>query len=81
MVIRTEPKESPLHIMQIIKSISAREFFKQYPDVKKKYFWGGKLWIQRYFVETICNANEEAIRKYVNDQLAVMDKVEKHRCN
>ncbi|MBP6059064.1 MAG: transposase [Nitrosomonas sp.] len=24
-----------------------------------KYFWGGKLWTQSYFVETIDNANEE----------------------
>ena len=77
MVVRAEPKESPSHIMQIIKSISAREFFKQYPEIKKQYFWGGKLWTQSYFVETIGNANEEVIRKYVNNQLAAMDKVEK----
>ncbi|WP_353651681.1 hypothetical protein [Pseudoalteromonas sp. NBT06-2] len=29
--------------MQMIKSISAREFFKLYPDIKRRYFWGGKL--------------------------------------
>jgi branched-chain amino acid transport system ATP-binding protein len=39
--------------MQIIKSISARQFFKLHPGIKKKYFWGGKLWTQSYFVETI----------------------------
>ena len=37
---------------------------------KQKYFWGGKLWTQSYFVETIGNANEEVIRNYVPDQLA-----------
>jgi len=51
--------------MQVIKSISAREFFRKYPEIKKCYFWGGKLWTQSYFVETIGNANEEIIRKYV----------------
>ena len=40
MVVRSEPKVSPSDIMQIIKSISARQFFKIYPDVKKKYFLG-----------------------------------------
>jgi putative transposase len=65
MVIRSEPKTSPSDIMQIIKSISARQFFKLYPEIKKKYFWGGKLWTQSYFVETIGNANEEVIRQYV----------------
>ena len=62
--------------MQIIKSISARQFFRLYPDVKKKYFWGGHLWTQSFFVETIGNANEEVIRAYVKNQLINMDKVE-----
>ena len=77
MVVRTEPKVSPSDIMQIIKSISAREFFRLYPDIKKKYFWGGKLWTQSYFVEAIGNANEEVIRAYVQNQLKDMDKLEK----
>ena len=41
MVIRGEPKMSPSKIMQVIKSISAREFFRLYLGIKKKYFWGG----------------------------------------
>ena len=73
MVVRSEPKISPSHVMQIIKSISAREFFRLYPEVKKKYFWGGKLWTKSFFVETIGNASEDVIRKYVQDQLKVMD--------
>jgi len=77
MVVRSEPKVSPSSVMQIIKSISAREFFKLHPAIKKKYFWGGKLWTQSYFVETICNASEEVIRKYVQDQLKVMNIGEK----
>lgn len=76
MVIRSEPKVSPSDIMQIIKSVSARQFFRLYPDVKKKYFWGGHLWTQSFFVETIGNANEEVIRAYVKNQLINMDKVE-----
>ena len=77
MVVRSEPKTSPSDVMQIIKSISAREFFRLHPEIKKRYFWGGKLWTQSYFVETIGNASEEVIRKYVQDQLKVMDKGEK----
>ena len=69
MVVRGETKQSPSDVMQIIKSISAREFFRRYPEIKKRYFWGGKLWTQSYFVETIGNANEEVIRAYVQSQL------------
>ena len=76
MVVRSEPKVSPSDIMQIIKSISAREFFRLYPDIKKRYFWGGKLWTQSYFTETIGNASEEVIREYVKNQLVAMNEVE-----
>lgn len=76
MVVRSEPKESPSNIMQVIKSISAREFFRLFPDIRKKYFWGGKLWTQSYFVETIGNANEDTIRKYVQNQLVKLDSKE-----
>ncbi|MFK8020763.1 MAG: transposase [Pseudomonadales bacterium] len=48
-----------------------------HPDIRNKYFWGGKLWTNSYFVETIGNATEEVIRKYVQDQLKTMDKEEK----
>ena len=77
MVVKSEPKVAPSYIMQVIKSISARQFFKLYPEIKKKYFWGGKLWTQSYFVETVGNASEDVIRAYVKNQLQAMDKVEK----
>ena len=78
MVVRSEFKIAPSDIMQKIKSISAREFFRMHPDVKRKFFWGGKLWTLSYFVEAIGNANEEVIRKYVQDQLKAMDQKEKN---
>jgi len=76
MVVRGEPKMAPADVMQVIKSISAREFFKLHPEIKRRYFWGGKLWTQSYFVETIGNANEEVIRQYVQNQLTAMDESE-----
>jgi len=73
MIVKSKPKKCPSIIMQIVKSISARNFFKLYPEIKKKYFWGGKLWTQSFFVETIGNVNDEVIRKYVRGQLKNMD--------
>ena len=77
MVVKSEPKICPSKVMQIIKSLSARNFFKLYPDIKRKYFWGGKLWTQSYFVETIGNVNDEVIRKYVKNQIKKMDEAER----
>jgi putative transposase len=76
MVVRGIPKMSLSDVMQVIKSISAREFFRIYPEIKKRYFWSGKLWTQSYFVETIGNANEDIIRAYVRDQLTEYEKKE-----
>jgi len=52
------------------------QFFRLFPNIMKRYFWGGKLWTQRFFVETIGNADENTIRKYVQNQLAVLDSKE-----
>ncbi len=76
MVVRGVPKMCPSDVMQVIKSISEKEFFRLYPEIKKRYFWGGKLWTQSYFVETIGNANEDVIRAYVRDQLTEYEKKE-----
>ena len=77
MVVKSEPKISPSYIMQVIKSISARAFFRAYPQIRKKYFWGGKLWTQSFFVETVGNYNEKTVREYVKNQLSEMDKLER----
>jgi putative transposase len=76
MVVRAEPKIAPSYVMQVIKNISAREFFRMHPEIKRQYFWSGKLWTQSYFVGNIGNATEDVIRKYVQNQLVEMDKGE-----
>jgi len=76
MVVRGEPGRAPSEIMRIVKSISAREIFHCFPEIRKRYFWGGKLWTQSYFVESIGNANEDTIREYVQNQLTELDKSE-----
>ncbi len=76
IVVRGEPQKASSDVMQVIKSISAKEFFRRFPQIKRCYSWGGELWIQNYFVKTMGNANGETIRKYVQDQLAEIDKKE-----
>ena len=76
MMLKAEPRMSPGSIMQVIKSISARQFFEMYPKVREKYFWGGKLWTNSYYVETVGNRNEAEVRQYVQDQLKEEKKIE-----
>ena len=63
--------------IRVLKSISAREFFKRFPEIREKYFWGGKLWTPSYYAETVGKRNETAIRKYIQNQLEEETKYEK----
>ena len=44
-VVRSIAKQSSSLVMQVIKNITAREFFRAYPKVKIKYFWVRELLI------------------------------------
>jgi putative transposase len=67
-LIQSVPMYSPKKVIQIVKSITAREIFKQLPDVKRK-LWGGKFWTDGYYVNTVSRyGNEETIREYVKEQ-------------
>jgi putative transposase len=67
-LVQSVPMYSPKQLVQIIKSHTAREIFKQCPEVKK-YLWGGKFWSEGYFVSTVgAHQTEEMIKNYVQQQ-------------
>ena len=67
-LIQSVPSLAPCKIVTIFKSITAREIFRLYPEVKKK-LWGGNFWSEGYFVSTVGkNANEKQIENYVKNQ-------------
>jgi len=67
-LVQSVPMYSPKQIVQIIKSITAREIFKLCPEVKQ-YLWGGKFWSEGYFVSTVgAHGNEQMIKNYVKQQ-------------
>ena len=62
------PTLSPKQIVQIIKSITARELFKQHPEIKKM-LWGGEFWTKGYYVNTVGQyTNEQMIKNYIQKQ-------------
>ena len=67
-LIQSVPMYSPKKIIQTVKSLTAREIFKQAPEVKKK-LWGGEFWSDGYYVNTVGRyGSEEMLRKYVQEQ-------------
>ena len=67
-LVQSVPMYSPKRIVQIIKSITAREIFTSCPKVKKK-LWGGEFWSDGYFVSTVGqHGNEASIKRYIGGQ-------------
>lgn len=67
-LIQSVPKMAPGVIANIIKSITAKEIYRLYPEVKEK-LWGGHIWSEGYFVSTVGRyRNEKEIENYVKNQ-------------
>ncbi len=67
-LVSAAPKFAPSRIIQILKSITARELFTRHPDLRKE-LWGGELWTDGFFVATVGEGgNRDVIREYVAKQ-------------
>ncbi len=68
VVLGAAPRYSPSRIMQMIKSITARELFERYPEIKKQ-LWGGEFWTDGGHIDTVSEyGGLEKIRRYVEEQ-------------
>jgi putative transposase len=59
------PKLSIGEVVRIIKSISERELFREFPRIKKR-LWAGELWEDGYFARTVGDRmTRQIIDKYI----------------
>lgn len=62
------PRYSPSKIVQILKSLTAKEMFKAFPDIRKQLRWG-EFRSDWDYVGTVWEwTNEEIVRKYIKNQ-------------
>jgi len=62
------PKYGGGQIVRLFKSITARELFRRFPDLKKE-LWGGELWSDGYYLATIGErGNLKTIESYIRSQ-------------
>ena len=67
-LVQSVPMISPSTIVQITKSITAKEIFLRHPEVKE-VLWGGNFWTSGFYANTVGRyGNEKAIRDYVKRQ-------------
>ena len=68
LLCRAHPKVSPGRIVQIFKSITAREIFRRRPEVKRE-LWGGEFWTDGYYVATVGERGDwKTVERYIQRQ-------------
>lgn len=65
--VSAHPKISPSYIVKMLKGISGRKLFIEFPEIKQK-LWKGQLWNPSFYLETVGSISEEAIKKYIDNQ-------------
>ena len=55
-------------MVQVFKSISAREVHKKFPKMRRE-MWSGKIWSDGYFVRSVGDkVTADVIRRYIEYQ-------------
>ncbi len=62
------PKYGGGKVVQIFKSITAKEIFKAFPELRRD-LWGGEFWSDGYYLATIGTRGDwSVVEKYVRNQ-------------
>jgi len=62
------PKYTGSYIVGMFKSITARELFRRFPELRKS-LWGGELWSDGYYLATVSEkGNWQVVSQYVENQ-------------
>lgn len=67
LLVKVPPKRAISELLRYLKGKTAIQIFRQFPNLKKRPYWGNHFWARGYCVDTI-GLNEEIIRKYVKFQ-------------
>ena len=67
-LVQSVPNYSVSEMVRMLKSITAKQLFQMHPELRE-LLWGGKFWTSEYYANTVGQyADEEVIRKYVENQ-------------
>ena len=68
ILCRFLPKYSGGQVIKIIKSITAKQIFRECPEIKKE-LWGGEFWTDGYYISTISGrGDKKVIENYIRNQ-------------
>ena len=69
MMVRSDPKLSPLQIVRRLKQMSISAVWKKYGDFLRHDFYKEQtFWTDGYFVCSIGNVSEKMLKEYIENQ-------------
>lgn len=69
MMVRSEPKLSPLQIVRRLKQMSTTAIWKKHRDfLQRNFYREHTFWTDGYFVSSIGNVSQETIKRYIENQ-------------
>jgi len=68
LFVSCPPRDAPAKVMNVIKSITARELYAEFPRLRRTH-WGGKLWADGYYVGSAGeHVTSDLIKRYIEYQ-------------
>ena len=68
ILCRFLPKYSGGQVIRLIKSITARKLFEEFPDLKRQ-LWGGEYWSDGYYIGAVSGRGDrKIIENYIKKQ-------------
>ena len=68
LLVSFPPKYSGSDVVRIFKSITAKQLFIKFPELKKD-LWGGEFWSDGFYMATVSErGNWHTVEKYVAEQ-------------
>jgi putative transposase len=69
LFVSCPPRDAPARVMNVVKSITARELYAEFPRLRRSH-WGGKLWADGYYVGSAGDhVTSDLIKRYIEYQL------------
>ena len=68
LLLNFPPKFAVSDVVKSFKGASAREWFKTFPDDRKR-LWKGHLWSNTYFLSTVGNVSKDIVKQYIENEM------------
>ncbi len=68
ILLSFHPKYSGGRVVGLFKSITAKQLFRRFPELRRE-LWGGEFWSDGYYIATVSDrGNWDTVKRYVENQ-------------